>query len=247
MARGNAKAQGPGIRNGDAARRAVPMRARVAAARTRRKRERRAADCMPDMQVSAEAMNMSTIRCCNAWNEPRGTPNCWRDFRNASVASLALDIAPTASEHSNALAKSTASSISGNAPPSWPSRASAGKAAAIKPDIAGPSAVQSPVAVDSHAWVGPLDEKKAGAAGGAGRDHHDVCPWCAIGHQLAIVQLPAPRDLRAVVAAGSSAKRRSDSRKAKQALRLPSSSDGSQARRWVASPARAISRPARAT
>ncbi len=65
------------------------------------------------------------MRCCSTWKDAIGTPNCLRVFRYSSVASLAYCIAPMASAHSSAVAKSTASSIKGSAPPSGPSSASA--------------------------------------------------------------------------------------------------------------------------
>ena len=54
-----------------------------------------------------------------------GVPNCLRVLRYSSVASLADFMAPTASQHSSAVAKSTASSMAGMAAPSVPSKASA--------------------------------------------------------------------------------------------------------------------------
>ena len=53
---------------------------------------------------------MSTMRCCSAWKVPIGTPNCLRVFRYSSVVSQANFIAPTASAHTSAAAKSSASS-----------------------------------------------------------------------------------------------------------------------------------------
>ncbi len=63
-------------------------------------------------------ITMSTMRCCSAWNAPMGTPNCLRVLMYSSVASLAYFMAPTASAHTSAVAKSTTSSMRGNASPS---------------------------------------------------------------------------------------------------------------------------------
>ena len=49
----------------------------------------------PSTSPARSSITMSTIRCCSAWNDPIGTPNCLRVFKYSSVASLADLIAPT--------------------------------------------------------------------------------------------------------------------------------------------------------
>ncbi|MNE53990.1 hypothetical protein D3C80_1487480 [compost metagenome] len=62
---------------------ALPMRTLAALAARVRSRAG-ASSFIAASQVSAEACSiwicMSTMRCCRAWNEPIGTPNCLRSL-----------------------------------------------------------------------------------------------------------------------------------------------------------------------
>ena len=94
---------------------------------------------------------MSTMRCCSAWNVPIGTPNCLRVFRYSSVVSLANFIAPTASAQSSAVAKSTASSISGERVALGAEQRVARDAHVVEHDVGGAQLVERAVRLERHA------------------------------------------------------------------------------------------------
>ena len=188
------------------------------------------------------------MRCCKTWNEAIGTPNCLRVLRYSSVASLALFIAPTASAHSSAVAKSTASSISGIAPCSGPSKSPSPTRTATSRTSAArwPSTVRLGLSVTPAAF-GSTRNRLTPAASAPLRAE-TINRWAVAApittHFSPFNTQPLPSAC-AVLLLGLRSYRPAGSSPAKASCTEPSINPGNSAARWAAEPARDTSRPPR--
>ena len=104
---------------------------------------------------------MSTMRCCSTWNVPSATPNCLRVLLYSSVDEFSSVIAPTASAHSAAMARSRHASSAATPSPSVPSNWLAGTCTFISVDFGGAPAVDRPEALQVKIGRMAVDHKEA--------------------------------------------------------------------------------------
>ncbi|MNQ95627.1 hypothetical protein D3C85_1111920 [compost metagenome] len=83
-------------------------------------------------RASSSSAAMSAMRCCKAWNEPMGTPNCLRIFRYSAVASRVFSMPPISSAQSATMPWDRPSRSAGKPCPASPSSASAATATPSK-------------------------------------------------------------------------------------------------------------------